>query len=95
MIPGLASYMNNLHCPFGRYWFCHILVALAIAAGVWPFMGLVAGLEAGLIAGLTAGATFYIGREYTQWEASGKFDWKGLVAPVAVNLVILLIYKVL
>lgn len=73
---------RSMTCPLPRYWMCHIAIALLIAAVVWPFLG--------LDAGLAAGATFYIGREFTQWEAGLSFDWKGLLAPVAVNLAVLI-----
>lgn len=58
------------------YWVCHAAVALSIALVLWPVLG--------LTAGLTAGATFYAGREYTQWESGLPFDWKGLAAPLVV-----------
>lgn len=74
-------------CPFHRYWMCHIAVALLIAAAVWPFLG--------LKAGLAAGASFYIGREFTQWESGLPFDWKGLVAPVAACLAIFIVARLL
>jgi hypothetical protein len=67
-------------CPFGRYYICHAVFALAIAVLLWPFLG--------LSAGLSAGAAFYVGREYTQWEQGGgaglPFDWPGLLAPVLI-----------
>lgn len=74
-------------CPLPRYWMCHIVIALLIAAAVWPFLG--------LKAGLAAGASFYIGREFTQWEAGLALDWKGLVAPVAACVIVLALVKLL
>lgn len=74
-------------CPFPRYWMCHIAIALAIAVVVWPFLG--------LTAGLAAGATFYIGREITQWESGLPFDWKGLLAPVLACLAVLIVVMML
>jgi len=74
-------------CPFPRYWMCHIAIALLIATGVWPVLG--------LEAGLASGATFYIGREFTQWESGLAFDWKGLVAPVAACVVVLAVVRLL
>lgn len=65
-------------CPLPRYYLCHIVIALAIAAVMAPLLG--------LAAGLAAGAAFYAGREFTQWEQGGgeglPVDWKGLLAPV-------------
>lgn len=69
-------------CPLPRYWMCHIAIALLIAVCVWPFLG--------LNAGFAAGASIYIGREITQWESGLPFDWKGLLAPLLVNLLILI-----
>lgn len=67
-------------CPFGRYYVCHALVALAIALVLWlPF---------GLHAGLAAGGAFYAGREYTQWESGLPFDWKGAAAPIGLMLIL-------
>lgn len=77
-------------CPFPRYWMCHIAVALLIAIGVALVFWLVVGLRSAIYMGLTAGATYYIGREITQWESGLPFDWKGLMAPVLVNLAILI-----
>lgn len=74
-------------CPLPRYWVCHIAVALIIAAGVWPFLG--------LDAGLAAGATYYISREITQWESGLAFDWKGLLAPVLACLAVLIVARTL
>lgn len=74
-------------CPLPRYWMCHIAIALIIAVCVWPFLG--------LDAGLAAGATFYTGREITQWESGLGFDWKGLLAPVIACLIVLAFYGVL
>lgn len=70
-------------CPLPRYWMCHIAIALLIALAVWPVLG--------VNAGLTAGATFYIGRELTQWESGLPFDWKGLLAPVLACLAVLIV----
>lgn len=66
-----------MNCPLPRYYLCHALVALAIAAVLWWPLG--------LVACLTAGVAFYAGREFTQWEQGGgpglPFDWKGIAAP--------------
>lgn len=74
-------------CPLPRYWLCHIAVALIIAAGVWPFLG--------LNAGLAAGAFFYIGREVRDREKLGSWDWPGLIAPVAACLIVFAVSKAL
>lgn len=62
-----------MNCPLPRYYLCHAVVALLIAACLWPILG--------LNAGLAAGVAFYAGREFTQWESGLQFDWKGLLAP--------------
>lgn len=72
-----------MNCPLPRYWMCHIIVAIIIAA--------VVGTVLDPLAGATAGGFFYIGREYTQWESGLQFDWKGLLAPVATCLVMIII----
>ena len=69
-------------CPL-PYYFCHAVIALGIAAVLWPVLG--------LKAGLAAGAAFYAGREFTQWEGGSPFDWKGLAAPLAACLIILIV----
>lgn len=74
-----------MNCPLPRYFMCHALIALVIAAAVWPLVS--------LEAGLAAGTAFYAGREYTQWESGLQFDWKGLLAPFATCLVVLIIYR--
>lgn len=74
-----------MNCPLPRYYACHAVVALLIAACVWPLVS--------LEAGLAAGTAFYAGREYTQWESGLQFDWKGLLAPFATCLVVLIIYR--
>lgn len=78
-------------CPLPRYYLCHAVFALIIAACLWPFLG--------LAAGLAAGVAFYAGREFTQWEQGGgpglPFDWPGIVAPFAVCLACLIIYLAL
>jgi hypothetical protein len=74
-------------CPLPHYWMCHIAIALLIAVVLWPFLG--------LDMGLVAGASVYTGRELTQWEESGVFDWKGLLAPIAACLTVLLVSKAL
>lgn len=61
-------------CPLPRYWMCHIVIALTIAAVLLSFVG--------LNGGLVAGAMFYVSREFTQWESGLDFDWKGLLAPL-------------
>lgn len=76
-----------MNCPLPRYYFCHAVIALVIAAALWPLVS--------LEAGLCAGAAFYCGREYTQWESGLPFDWRGLLAPVAVCLISLLAYRLL
>jgi hypothetical protein len=60
-------------CPLPRYYLCHAVIALIIAAVLWWPLG--------LIAGLAAGVAFYAGREFTQWESGLPFDWKGIAAP--------------
>jgi hypothetical protein len=72
-------------CPF-TYYICHVVIALAIAAVLWPFLG--------LPAGLAAGVAFYAGREFTQWEAGLPFDWPGLAAPFLACLAVLIASKV-
>ncbi len=62
-----------MECPLPRYYFCHAVVALLIAAVVSPFFG--------VNAGLVAAVAFYAGREFTQWESGLPFDWMGLLAP--------------
>lgn len=66
-------------CPLPRYYLCHAVFALLIAAAIWPLLGLAAGLAAGVF--------FYVGREFTQWEQGGgpglPFDWPGVAAPIA------------
>jgi hypothetical protein len=66
------------------YWAAHALVALGIALVLWWPLG--------LAAGLASGVAFYAGREFTQWESGLPFDWKGMLAPLIVNSVILAAY---
>jgi hypothetical protein len=73
-----------MNCPLPRYYLCHAVIALLIAAVLWWPLG--------LIAGLAAGVAFYAGREYTQWESGLPFDWKGIAAPLAACLVVFGIY---
>lgn len=73
-----------MQCPLPRYYFCHAVIALVIAAVIWPFLG--------LPAGLAAGTAFYAGREYTQWESGLPFDWKGIAAPVAACSIAFVLY---
>lgn len=76
-----------MNCPLPRYYLCHAVVALLIAAAIWPLLG--------LNAGLSAGVAFYAGREFTQWESGLPFDWKGILAPFVACLIILIISTVL
>ena len=77
-------------CPLPRYWMCHALIALAIAAVLWPVLG--------LTAGLASGTAFYAGREFTQWEQGGgpglPFDWPGLLAPALLCAAILIVVRI-
>lgn len=56
------------------------MIALVIAAALWPLLS--------LDAGLAAGASFYIGREVRDREKLGTWDWPGLVAPVSACLAV-------
>lgn len=76
-----------MNCPLPRYYLCHAIVSLIIAAVLWWPLG--------LTAGLAAGVAFYAGREFTQWESGLPFDWKGIVSPFVVCLSVLLLSKVL
>lgn len=73
-----------MNCPLPRYYACHAVIALLIAAAVWPFVS--------LEAGLAAGVAFYAGREFTQWEQGGgpglPFDWPGIAAPAIACIII-------
>lgn len=73
-------------CPLPTYWMCHAVIALLIAAVLWPVLGLTAGLAAGI--------AFYAGREHAQWESGLPFDWKGIAAPALVCAFVLLLTKV-
>lgn len=73
-----------MNCPLPRYYACHAVIALLIAAALWWPLG--------LLAGLSAGVAFYAGREYTQWESGLPFDWKGLLAPLLACLSALIVY---
>lgn len=75
-----------MNCPLPRYYLCHAVVALLIAAAIWPVLG--------LVAGLAAGTSFYAGREFTQWEAGLPFDWKGIAAPFLVCLLALYVSRI-
>ena len=79
-----------MNCPLPRYYLCHAVLALLIAAVLWPVLG--------IVAGLSAGVSFYAGREFTQWEQGGgpglPFDWPGLVAPFIACLIVLIIVTV-
>lgn len=74
-------------CPFGRYYVCHTLVALTIAAALW--------WPIGLPMGLASGAAFYVGREIAQWESGLPFDWKGLAAPLSACLLVYLVTRMI
>lgn len=74
-------------CPLPRYYACHAVIALLIAAVLWWPLG--------LTAGLAAGVAFYAGREFTQWESGKPFDWPGIIAPTVVCLIVFVISKVL
>lgn len=80
-----------MNCPLPRYYLCHAVIALLIAAVLWWPLG--------LTAGLTAGVAFYAGREFTQWEQGGgaglPFDWPGVLAPIVACLIVFVISKVL
>lgn len=76
-----------MNCPLPRYYLCHAVIALIIAAVLWWPLG--------LNAGLAAGVAFYAGREFTQWESGLPFDWNGILAPFLVCLVVLIVYWVL
>lgn len=76
--------MKSITCPLPWYFMCHAVIALIIAAVIWPVLG--------LPAGLAAGVAFYAGREFTQWESGLSFDWKGIVAPAVVCLLVLGVY---
>ena len=73
-----------MNCPLPRYYLCHAVIALIIAAVLWWPLG--------LNAGPAAGVAFYAGREFTQWESGLPFDWKGIAAPFATCLVVFGIY---
>jgi hypothetical protein len=75
-----------MNCPLPRYYLCHAIVSLAIAAVLW--------FPLGLAAGLAAGVGFYAGREFTQWEGGLPFDWKGIAVPFVACLVVLLFSRV-
>jgi hypothetical protein len=72
-----------MQCPLPRYYLCHAVIALIIAAVLWWPLG--------LTAGLSAGVAFYAGREYTQWESGLPFDWKGIAAPAFICTAVLLV----
>jgi hypothetical protein len=72
-----------MKCPLPQYYACHAIISLTIAAVLWWPLG--------LNAGLAAGVAFYAGREYTQWESGIPFDWKGIAAPLAACLLVLVI----
>ena len=76
-----------MNCPLPRYYLCHAVVALLIAAAIWPVLG--------LVAGLAAGTAFYAGREFTQYESGLLFDWKGIAAPFIACLIALILYRTL
>lgn len=71
-------------CPLPRYYLCHAVFALLIAAALWPVLG--------IAAGLSAGVAFYAGREFTQWEGGLPLDWKGLAAPVIACAAVYIMY---
>lgn len=75
--------IKNPTCPL-PYYLCHAIVALIIAAVIWPFFG--------IYAGLLTGVAFYAGREVVQWQSGLPFDWKGIVSPAVVNAAVGLAY---
>ena len=82
---------GNLNCPLPRYYACHAVIALLIAAVLWWPLG--------LTAGLAAGVAFYVGREFTQWEQGDgqglPFDWPGVLAPFLVCSAALIVFFML
>lgn len=78
-----------MQCPFYRYWICHIVLALAIAAVVGLLSDFVS--HPLLLACLAAGACFYIGREIAQAQIYHTWDHKGWGAPLLACLVILIL----
>jgi hypothetical protein len=83
--------MIRINCPLPRYYFCHAVVALAIALALWWPLG--------LPAGCAAGVAFYAGREFTQWDQGDgpglPFDWKGVLVPLVVCACLLAAYRLL
>ena len=69
------------------YWLEHAFVSLCIFVVVSFLFG--------INAGLTAGVSFYFGREYTQWEMLGHFDWKGLLSPLVACLSVWAVCKLI
>ena len=80
-----------MQCPLPRYYLCHAVIALLIAAAIWPLLG--------LAAGAAAGVAFYAGREFTQWEQGGgpglPFDWPGVLAPIVACSLVLIVSRIL
>ena len=72
-----------MNCPLPRYYLCHAIVSLIIAAVLWWPLG--------LNAGLSAGVAVYAGREFTQWESGLPFDWKGIAAPALICTAVYLV----
>lgn len=63
------------------YWVAHAVIALLIAAVIWPFFG--------IYIGLLVGAGFYSLRELYQWKILKlPFDWPGLISPVVACAVV-------
>lgn len=78
-----------MQCPFYRYWICHIVLALAIAAVVGLFASFVS--HPLLLACLAAGACFYLGREIAQAQIYHTWDHRGWGAPLLACLMILIL----
>jgi hypothetical protein len=61
---------------FITYWFAHIIISLGISGIIYYFSKQNVAIWFGFV--------FYLGREFTQWEYLGTFDWPGLIGPLAV-----------
>ena len=80
--------MRDLIYSGTPYWLHHAFIGGLISVSVWVLFPCVGSLLSGFM--------FYLGREIRDWEklhnwALSGFDWKGLLAPFVVSIILMII----
>lgn len=90
----LFEFLNHLAYDYKiPHWASHSVIAFSIMFSIFLVSWIFVPYQTGLFGGTLAGMFFYIGREVTDREKEGYWDYAGLISPIVSSIIIYMLLR--